>query len=216
MLFPPNKPNATNTQSERLTPCIECGIPTPYKTTNRVCCAACTKARRRQSYRKAADVQRRKKGIDCLAIGTEGSCKRCSTSFVRVKVRELYCDACKPRLTMDRRVERWAVNPAHALNSRVATAIYTSLAGAKGGRTWESLVGYTLADLIRHLERGFQRGMTLANHGEWHIDHIVPLSSFDFQTAEDAGFRVAWSLTNLRPLWASDNHRKKDKRLFLL
>jgi hypothetical protein len=149
-------------------------------------------------------------------IGTEGTCKRCSAAFVRTKVRELYCDGCKPRLTMDRRVERWAVNPAHSLNSRMAAAIGASLQGAKAGRTWETLVGYTLADLMRHLERGFQRGMTFANHGEWHIDHIVPLSSFDFQAAEDPGFRAAWALTNLRPLWASDNHRKKDKRLFLL
>jgi len=39
---------------------------------------------------------------------------------------------------------------------------------------------------------------------------------FDYQTVDDDGFKAAWALTNLQPLWAPDNHKKKAKRLTLL
>lgn len=52
--------------------------------------------------------------------------------------------------------------------------------------------------------------------GEWHIDHIIPKSSFDYQTPDDDAFKAAWALTNLRPLWSSENLRKKAKRLHLI
>jgi hypothetical protein len=89
---------------------------------------------------------------------------------------------------------------------------------AKAGRSWEALVGYTLAELERHLERLFAKGMTWENLGRdgWHIDHRLPLSGFDFADAHDPEFRRAWALANLQPLWQADNLRKGAKRLTLL
>ena len=110
-------------------------------------------------------------------------------------------------------------NPATRLNDRIRAGIAHSLASAgtsKGGRKWELLVGYALQDLTAHIERQFVRGMSWDNMGDWHIDHIVPLSSFSFETAEDEGFRAAWALTNLRPLWNRENWSKGGKRLHLL
>lgn len=52
--------------------------------------------------------------------------------------------------------------------------------------------------------------------GEWHIDHIIPLSSFSFEDAEDPDFKAAWQITNLRPLWKTENLSKHAKRLHLL
>lgn len=49
--------------------------------------------------------------------------------------------------------------------------------------------------------------------GEIHIDHIVPLSSFDRDS--EVGMKSAWALTNL-PMWAKDNLAKSDKRELLL
>ncbi len=46
--------------------------------------------------------------------------------------------------------------------------------------------------------------MTWENHGEWHVDHKVPVSSF----SPDADMKVVNALSNLQPLWAEDNISK--------
>jgi len=102
-----------------------------------------------------------------------------------------------------------------SLSSRIATALRTR-GTSKRHRNWESLVGYSLENLRAHIERQFSRGMSWENYGEWHVDHIVPAASFRWQSPEDADFKACWALSNLRPLWADDNRRKKAKRLHLL
>ena len=72
-----------------------------------------------------------------------------------------------------------------------------------------SYVGCTAAELRRHLEKQFAPGMTWQNHGEWHIDHIIPLAAFDF-AAFPAQIKQAEHYTNLRPMWARDNINKGD------
>lgn len=94
--------------------------------------------------------------------------------------------------------------------------IWRDLRSGKAGRSWETLVGFDLATLQRHIERQFVPGMTWQNIGQWHVDHIVPLKAFTFSTAEDADFRAAWALSNLRPLWAQDNLKKQAARTHLL
>lgn len=78
------------------------------------------------------------------------------------------------------------------------------------------MLGYSQQELAEHLERQFSKGMGWANMGKWHIDHIVPLASFDITGPECPEFKAAWALTNLRPLWAEDNLRKRAKRTHLL
>lgn len=88
----------------------------------------------------------------------------------------------------------------------------TLIRGGKGGRKWQDLVGYTIVQLKKHLEKQFEPGMTWGNRGtEWHIDHIVPVAAFNFETPDDIDFKRCWALTNLRPLWAPDNIKKRDK-----
>ena len=69
-------------------------------------------------------------------------------------------------------------------------------------------LGYTLENLVQHLENQFVDGMTWENKGKWHIDHIRPVSSFNYNSMEDPGFKECWGLSNLRPLWAKDNLKK--------
>lgn len=90
----------------------------------------------------------------------------------------------------------------------MSCAVGKSLRGLKSGRRWQLLVGYTTEDLRRHLEALFVPGMTWLNHGEWHIDHKRPLSSFMFASTDDPAFKECWALSNLQPLWAEDNLRK--------
>lgn len=103
---------------------------------------------------------------------------------------------------------RRAIDPAFAIKCRMTANINNSLREGKGGRSWERLLGYSLADLMAHLERQFLPGMNWGNRSGWHIDHIRPVSSFNFQTVEDPEFFECWALTNLQPLWAVDNLKK--------
>ena len=58
--------------------------------------------------------------------------------------------------------------------------------------------------------------MNWQNHGAWHIDYILPVSSFSFTKPEDKDFLKCWALDNLQPLWAADNIRKRDRLDFNL
>ena len=81
----------------------------------------------------------------------------------------------------------------------------------KASRYWEKRVGYTLEDLMARLESQFRDGMSWDNHGEWHIDHKRPISSFEFDSYSDEQFKECWALSNLQPLWAKDNLSKGSK-----
>lgn len=111
---------------------------------------------------------------------------------------------------------RRRLRPEVRLNNRISCAVWRGLKDRKAGRTWAELVGYELRELTQHIERQFLKGMSWENMGEWHIDHITPLSSFSFTEAHDADFKRAWALPNLRPLWAVDNVEKSDKRTCLV
>ena len=76
----------------------------------------------------------------------------------------------------------------------------------KESKTIEML-GYSAQDLKEHIESKFLEGMSWSNRGEWHIDHIKPVSSFD----KNEKMSVVNSLDNLQPLWAKDNLSKGSK-----
>ena len=88
------------------------------------------------------------------------------------------------------------------LRKRLRTAIKNN---QKIGSAVRDL-GCSIEDLKKHLESQFQSGMTWDNHGEWHIDHIKPLASFDLQ--DPTQLREACHYSNLQPLWAKDNLKK--------
>lgn len=84
------------------------------------------------------------------------------------------------------------------------------------GRKLEAVLGYSIAELKRHLERQFTQGMSWDNWSDWHIDHIVPVTAFQFTNYDDPEFRACWALTNLRPLWKEENRQKSYFRTHLL
>lgn len=73
--------------------------------------------------------------------------------------------------------------------------------GTKKSRKTINELGYSPEELKNHIEKLFEKGMSWENWGEWHIDHIKPLSSFDENTSPN----VVNSLKNLQPLWKKDN-----------
>lgn len=116
-----------------------------------------------------------------------------------------------------RNYERYkkSIGPLYKLISNFRTAIYIVLKEnnlQKYGHYFDVL-GYTPEQLIEHLEKQFNDGMMWDNYGEWHIDHIKPISSFVFESSEDEEFKKCWSLENLQPMWGVENIRKSNKLL---
>jgi hypothetical protein len=81
------------------------------------------------------------------------------------------------------------------------------LGGEKSGHTIDVL-GYSADELKEHIENLFTEGMSWDNWGEWHIDHIKPVSVFDPET----DVSIVNALENLQPLWAIENLRKLNQR----
>ena len=114
--------------------------------------------------------------------------------------------------------QRLQASPALRISEAISRGIRNTLHNSKAGRPWESLIGYTLDDLRQHLQARFQIGMSWENYGlgGWVIDHVRPIASFHFGTADDPEFKECWALENLQPMWWSDNQRKSAREPALL
>ena len=101
-------------------------------------------------------------------------------------------------------------SPDFAMASRSRSMLHKVLdrTNQRKDATCVTLVGYDGKALRLHIERQFTKGMTWANYGEWHVDHIVPVAEFLRRGVADPA--VINALTNLQPLWALENIRKSD------
>jgi len=109
--------------------------------------------------------------------------------------------------------ERLRNNPRFRLACLTRSGIWRSLRmnGLRKTTPTFALLDYTFTQLISHFESQFTDGMSWDNMGQWHIDHIRPVSSFDFDSADHPDFKKCWALNNLQPLWATDNLSKSAK-----
>jgi hypothetical protein len=98
----------------------------------------------------------------------------------------------------------------------IAEAIRGAIRRNGESRKVEAELGYSIAELMKHIEKQFTKGMSWERFrsGEIHIDHITPQAAFDL--ADDEEWRRCWCLSNLRPLWAKENLEKRDAIVFLL
>lgn len=74
-----------------------------------------------------------------------------------------------------------------------------------------SYLGCSVTEAKNYIASKFESGMSWDNWGlhGWHVDHIRPVSSFDF---DDPAWAYEVShYTNLQPLWAEDNMAKGSK-----
>ena len=137
--------------------------------------------------------------------GLQSVCKTCKN----IKLTEYYKSNPSKRVyNKELQLKRYQKNKVTFNFSR---RMRKSLNGIKESKSWETLVNYSLEDLKLHLEKQFTNGMSWENYGEWHIDHILPISSFNIQDYNDEYFQKCWSLENLQPMWAVENIKKSNK-----
>lgn len=175
----------------------------------------------------AEDSEKRKKNAKTRL------CDICGTGFIVRTSSALRCsDTCRIEGRKRTNKKMWKSKKSKEYRGRPEVKMYAFIRNtlnkrikANGHRTFK-FVSYTGRELRDHLESSFLPGMTWDNHNVhgWHIDHIIPLSSFTLRN-EDGSFRLseircAMALSNLQPLWAKDNiskggvrrHGKKSSR----
>jgi hypothetical protein len=111
---------------------------------------------------------------------------------------------------------RKASDPLYKLISNFRTAIYQVLkeSNVEKNRHYFDILQYTPEELIIHLESQFKDTMSWDNYGEWHVDHKLPITSFNIEVMGDKEFMKCWALENLQPMWGEENIRKSNKILF--
>jgi len=79
----------------------------------------------------------------------------------------------------------------------LATKFYTICRNGLLGKeeiAFEWLCGNSIINVRKYLEEKFAEKMTWENYGDWHIDHIRPVSSFDL--LQNKEIRKCWHYTN--------------------
>lgn len=104
---------------------------------------------------------------------------------------------------------RLSKDPLYKLSSSIRNRIGLSFKRngyTKNSSTYE-ILGCSFEDFKLYLQYLFKDGMSWENQGEWHLDHIIPVSSA--QTEEEIIKLNHYK--NFQPLWAEDNIRKSNK-----
>jgi hypothetical protein len=107
------------------------------------------------------------------------------------------------------------LTPEEKLGKSLRARVVRALKGKIRPGSAIKLLGCSIEECRKHIESLWLPGMTWENHGfgkdKWHIDHILPLDSFDLTDPEQ--FKRAVHYKNLQPLWQPDNLRKSNKVL---
>ena len=96
-----------------------------------------------------------------------------------------------------------ATNLANRINQTMKKA------GCHRTFVYNDLLGCSIDDFAVHLFLLMEDGMTFDNYGEWEIDHIIPISHFDFTKIDH--IKRCCHVSNLQPLWLHDNRHKSNK-----
>ena len=96
------------------------------------------------------------------------------------------------------------------LRKRLRNRLQKALKGVTKSKKTMDLLGVPHMDFFKTwIECKFKEGMTWENRRLWHVDHILPCSSFDLTKPEEQA--KCFHYTNLQPLWASENLSKGNR-----
>ena len=139
--------------------------------------------------------------------GVRGDCKMCSVEQAKEYYKNNKEEIAKRKREYQNK--RRKNDPVYRMIQYYRTRTWSAYTKNKKTKSTLELLGCTGIELANHLEKQFQPGMTHDNYGEWHIDHIKPIVSFDLSDPEQE--QECFHYTNLQPLWASENLSKGAK-----
>jgi type II secretory ATPase GspE/PulE/Tfp pilus assembly ATPase PilB-like protein len=141
-------------------------------------------------------------------------CSKCLTikdmeNFVKDLSREnklsAQCNSCKNRYYSDRKKS----DKLFKLSSRIRSIISKQINknNLKKSEKTEDIIGCSFNEFKNYLESKFDDNMNWENYGEWHLDHIIPIS---YAKTEEEIYELN-HYTNFQPLWAKDNLSKGNR-----
>jgi hypothetical protein len=99
--------------------------------------------------------------------------------------------------------DRYDNNIDHRLAVTLRNRLYQAVkSDQKTGSAIRDL-GCSIPAFRLYIENQFEDDMTWDNYGEWHLDHVIPLASFDLTNRGE--FQTAVHYLNIQPMWALDN-----------
>ena len=107
-------------------------------------------------------------------------------------------------------LKRYKTDLNYKIRKLLRNRMYHVLTGKRITKRYKTmdLTGCSIDELKYYLESKFLPGMTWENYGKWHIDHIIPCAFFILTDYQEQKF--CFHYTNLQPLWAEDNLKKRD------
>jgi hypothetical protein len=138
----------------------------------------------------------------------------------RTEIKKMWYQENKSRICKEINKKRKS-NVKEKINHNISNSIRKSIIRNKGGYSWESLVGYDINTLIEHLKNNVQDGFAFDDYLSsdlLHIDHIIPVNFYSFESFNDKDFKKCWNFRNLRLIYKKDNLSKGrtiDKRLII-
>lgn len=167
-------------------------------------------------------------------LASEKLCKYCQTikpikefkliNYSKGRQRYRYCILCEKifiKLNNVRYINNKIINNDnnYLINKKVSRVISFLIKYPNNVEVGNCLP-YTIEELKKSLESKFESWMNWNNYGSynkdkwkdndqstwtWQIDHIIPKSTFLFNSIKDVEFIKCWSLDNLRPLSSKQN-----------
>lgn len=116
-------------------------------------------------------------------------------------------------------VRSYRAEPKRRVRLNISKYLTDCLYTGKMGKRLAELVDWTPDQLARHLESLFKDGMNWSNYGSssgakdwWSVDHKKSVYSFGYPLPGTTEFRECWSLSNLQPMWHTENSSKQHLR----
>jgi hypothetical protein len=98
-----------------------------------------------------------------------------------------------------RRMKKWRDKNKHVVLWRSILKTCMKRLNQEKKESTIDLLGYSPDELKNHLESNWLKNMSWENYGEWQVDHIRSVCTFDPETHPS----VVNALFNLRPLWST-------------
>jgi hypothetical protein len=143
-----------------------------------------------------------------LSKSTESVCSKClliksKSDFNKDKSKknniDTYCKSCRNEYLRERK----KIDINFKLICNLRSSLSDSLRKMKLTKQYKTknILGIDINDFKSYIESKFKTGMSWENYGNWHIDHIIPIS---YANSIDEIYELS-HYSNLQPLWEKEN-----------